>query len=111
MARPHDARHERAPDRARARARIAASAGADRGLDAQSLWLGARVPDALSLLLALAVLVLLALVVWLARKSIALSSLSGAGIDGRNQNERLERERRWPIAAAPSESRLWSEAA
>src|SRR5258706_315270 len=104
MARPHDARHERAPDRARARARIAASAGADRGLDAQSLWLGARVPDALSLLLALAVLVLLALVVWLARKSIALSSLSGAGIDVRNENERPARALRGAIAAAASET-------
>jgi len=68
------------------------------------------VPDALSLLLALAVLVLLALVVWLARKSIALSSLSGAGIDVRNENERLERELRGAIAAAASETRLESSA-
>jgi len=66
------------------------------------------VPDALSLVLALAVIALLALVAWLARKTIALSSASGA--DLRNENDRLERELRSAIAAAASETRLESSA-
>jgi len=62
------------------------------------------------LVLALAVLVLLALIVWLARKTIALSSAAGAGTELRNENERLERELRGAIAAAASETRLESSA-